>query len=63
MGGLSIWHIIVLICAVAATWGLVRVVWRTGASLLWLIPMFIPIIGTFAFLWFTYAKWPKVKDL
>jgi hypothetical protein len=60
MGGLSIWHLLIVAAGIAFVWGVARVVWRTGASLLWIIPLYIPFVAPFALVWFSYAKWPKV---
>jgi len=60
MGGLSIWHVLILVGLIAAVWGLIRIVWRTGVSLLWLIPLLIPFVAPFAFLWLSYVRWPKI---
>lgn len=61
MGGFTIWQWLILIAAVAMIWGTVRVVRRTGANLLWIVPLLIPVVGAFGLLWFSYSRWPAIE--
>lgn len=62
MGGLSIWHWLVLILISLPNLFFIPAVKKAGFSAWWVALSFVPILGL-ALLWvFAYAKWPACPD-
>lgn len=61
MGGLTIWHWLVILMFAAHYWATIRIVRRSGCSLSWIFFILFPFTGAFAFLWFSYARWPALE--
>ncbi len=61
MGGISIWHWVIVLFAVLTTIiPVTRALRRVGLSPWWAILSVIPIVGWFGMWAFAYAPWPKV---
>lgn len=62
MGSLSVWHLIVLLFAVATIVPAAKALSRVGLSPWWAILSVVPIIGWFGLWAFAYARWPNVDS-
>ena len=60
MTSLSIWHWLILLCALATVVPTAHALRRTGLSPWWAVLAIIPLIGWFALWAFAYAAWPRV---
>ena len=64
MGGLSIWHWMVLVIVVLFLWAFVaifgRIANRAGYSKWWLVALFVPILNVIMIWIFAFADWPAL---
>jgi len=65
MGGLSIWHWLVVLVIALLIWAFVaifgRILSRAGYSRWWLLTMFVPVLNLIMLWVFAFANWPVVK--
>ena len=60
MEALSVWHIIILLVIWFGVFGIPasQVIRKAGYSPVWILIMFVPIVGV-VFLWiFAFSRWP-----
>jgi uncharacterized membrane protein YhaH (DUF805 family) len=62
VGNFSIWHWLILACAVATVIPAAKALERTGLSRWWAVLSIIPVIGWFGLWAFAFAPWPKVDS-
>ena len=65
MGGLSIWHWIVILLFAGLLWVFIavfgRILQRTGYSRWWLLTLLVPIVNVIMVWVFAFAEWPVIS--
>lgn len=62
MGGLSLWHWLVVVIALSWFWAMALIVRRTGHSGWWVLLNLVPLLGPIAFAWWlAKADWPRLS--
>jgi hypothetical protein len=65
MGGLSIWHWLVVLVIALLIWAFLaifgRILRRAGYSRWWLLTMFVPVLNLIMLWVFAFADWPVFK--
>lgn len=59
MGGLSIWHWLILIIGMTPMFMIVA---KAGFSPLWTLLMFVPIVNIVALWVFAFIRWPAIQS-
>jgi hypothetical protein len=62
MGGLSIWHWIILLVVALFIWAFIaifgRILDRAGYSRWWVLTLFVPLLNLIMLWVFAFANWP-----
>ena len=62
MGGLSIWHLIILVVfALVFIVPIVRIVSKAGYSGWWVLIWFVPFVGLVMLWAFAFSSWPALR--
>ena len=66
MGGLSIWHWLIVLVVALLIWAFVvvfgRILNRAGYSRWWLLTLFVPILNLIMLWVFAFADWPVSRS-
>jgi hypothetical protein len=59
MGGVSVWHwLVVGLISIPYVWGVIRILRRIGFSGWWVLLALVPYLNLLGLLALAYAKWP-----